>query len=118
MSSEPTGFKGTPGELIWYPNERCFGPLKGAYVAAGNTEIAMVLSQGEVQSQEICEANAKLLHASKHLLAACQAALGWLEHLGHDAVCNGVHSDSGLCEGEHFRSNTCEQIRAAIENAL
>lgn len=65
----------TPGPWESYTNYMCPGKLKGCYVDAPNSgRVAEAMSQGCL-SQEVCEANARLIAAAPELLEALETAV-------------------------------------------
>lgn len=65
------------------------------------------------------EANARLIAAAPDLLANLKATLQQLEdaRLTHEQVCNGVHADSGTCEGEYIYARFLQHTRDLIAKA-
>ena len=66
--------KFTPGDWVHSPNYHCAHELKGAKIVARDKTIATV-SAREVNSQEECENNARIMSFSKDMLKALKAVI-------------------------------------------
>lgn len=58
----------------------------------------------------------KLANPSAEVCEALKLAIKMLEHIdpAHEQICNGVHSDDGLCEGVYQHGRAIEGLRETL----
>lgn len=57
---------------------------------------------------------ARLLAEAPAMKAALETTLKFIDSLGHEAICNGVHSPDGQCEGSWLTSRFSDEILSIL----
>ena len=96
----------------------------GGHAADRLREVCEVLGFNRLNGRIVKEAVERLVARDEsaeaeiaRLKSYINSLVGIIEHHvpnTHEAVCNGVHSDSGLCEGEVMLGRVLEDARAAL----
>ena len=108
----------TPGPWRFFVND----PEKWAgFVIEGSTNqnVALTITQGQGADEET--ANARLIAAAPTMRSALERLLELFDHVEskdpHSPFCNGVHAESGQCEGDYIAAGILDDARAALRAA-